>query len=328
MQFNAPLWTSAELRAGCDIASARPWYADRLDVTGDKVMPGTLYIALGHGDDLLDVSEALSRGAIAALVDDRQAGFGGDDPRLVHVENTETVLRQMAVKARDRAPATRIAVLGGMAGAVKPVLAQVFGLDTEEMTGPEELEPSVQLALGLARLERGARYALFDMAPEADLIGLAAPHVVLIGADAVPAAETLLSTLPKDTVLVVNITDKAATSFARRAVDDGRQVMTVSARRKASVRPVKIIEHSHCTCLSADIDGVPVTYKVGLAGADWVALSLMILAAVKAADADLGRAALCLAGLGSTLNEDVEEADGSQGADKFPWTVARRLLAE
>ncbi|MCJ9429477.1 hypothetical protein [Kordiimonas marina] len=328
MQLDVPLWTSAELRAGCGIASARPWYADRLDIAGQKVMPGTLYVALGHGDDVLDVSEALSRGAIAALVDNRQAGLGGDDPRLVHVDNTETVLRQMAVKARDRAPATRVAVLGDMRGAVTAILAQVFGLDVEVQAADEGLAPSVRIALALARLERSARYGLFDLEADADLIGLIAPHVVLVGAGGVQGVDGLLSALPKEAVLVVDITDKAAASFARRAVEDGRQVMTVSMTRKAAVRPAKIIEHSHCTCLSADIDGVPVTYKVGIAGADWVALSLMILAAVKAADADLGRAALCLAGLGSALNDDMEESDWAEGPDASQWATARRALAE
>ena len=63
------------------------------------------------------------------------------------------------------------------------------------------------------------------------------------------------------------------------------------------MRPLRITEHGNCTCLTADIAGTTITYKVGQPGREWVLNSLLVLAAVKAVDGDLGHAALALARL-------------------------------
>ncbi len=53
--------------------------------------------------------------------------------------------------------------------------------------------------------------------------------------------------------------------------------------------------HGDCSCITADILGETVIYKLGVPGEHMALNSLAVLAAVKLAGADLARAALALA---------------------------------
>jgi UDP-N-acetylmuramoyl-tripeptide--D-alanyl-D-alanine ligase len=78
---------------------------------------------------------------------------------------------------------------------------------------------------------------------------------------------------------------------------------------------IGLAQHPTCNCISADIDGQAVTYKVGAPGRHWAINSLAVLAAVRALDADLGLAALAMAEVappkGRGERHWIEVGDGS-----------------
>ncbi|MDP7547331.1 MAG: cyanophycin synthetase, partial [Alphaproteobacteria bacterium] len=88
---------------------------------------------------------------------------------------------------------------------------------------------------------------------------------------------------------------------AAKAAGVGR-VISFGAHEEAQARLIGLAQHPACNCISADIDGQAVTYKVGAPGRHWAINSLAVLAAVRALGADLGLAALAMA--------DVTAAEG------------------
>ncbi|MEE8247484.1 MAG: cyanophycin synthetase, partial [Alphaproteobacteria bacterium] len=107
---------------------------------------------------------------------------------------------------------------------------------------------------------------------------------------------------------------------------------------RATARLVNVALHPDCCCVSAEVDGQAVTYKVGAPGRHWAMNSLAVLAVVRALDADLGLAALALtamtppAGRGRrhrvTLDEDgFELIDDSYNASPAAMRAAFEVLA-
>lgn len=318
MGIEEPIWTSAELAAACGALSARPWYADGVKIDSRAVRPGDLFIALANGDsDGHDhVPDAFDRGAVAALVCKDVPGLGAQDQRLVHVADTMDAMRLMAKHARDRAPAKVIGVTGS-SGKADVVHALANALRSagpvhasEKHTAKHSLVP-----LSAARMPRETRFGILELGMSGKghiLQGarLVKPDVAVItsvGASAASALHSdmevaaekasLLSALPKGGMAIIGIDNPYKTLLMKFAAEAGAMAITVSVVDSADVRPVKMTEHHDCTCLTADVFGTPVTYKIAQPGREWVLKSLMVLAAVKAAGADLGQAAVTLAGL-------------------------------
>ncbi|TNE62748.1 MAG: hypothetical protein EP335_11345 [Alphaproteobacteria bacterium] len=317
MQIDEPIWTSVELGATCGALMARPWYADGLRVTSRGLLPGDLFIALdgvpGGGHDA--AADAIARGAIAALVHGDVGDTRDDNQRLVHVADTGATLRLMAAHARDRAPASRIVLTGGADANLLRRMLDVLSRERRDMTAGEHTVP-----LTLARLPRSARFGVFDLAygdAVAD-VALVKPHVMMVGCAEGTEIGEAFEGLAEGSMLVIDRDRADASSLVRRARRRGVAVMTVSLGSRSDVRVLKLTEHAQCTCLSADIDGVPVTYKVGLPGRYLALKSLMLMAAVKAAGGDLGRAAMALAGLGAgrDMDDTVRPAIGAAMRDE------------
>jgi UDP-N-acetylmuramoyl-tripeptide--D-alanyl-D-alanine ligase len=73
--------------------------------------------------------------------------------------------------------------------------------------------------------------------------------------------------------------------------------------------------HPDCCCISADIMGEDLTYKLGLPGEHMALNSLAVLAAVKVAGADLARAALALSSAKPAKGRGVRQRLKASGGD-------------
>ncbi|PCI63781.1 MAG: UDP-N-acetylmuramoylalanyl-D-glutamyl-2, 6-diaminopimelate--D-alanyl-D-alanine ligase [Kordiimonadales bacterium] len=318
MQIQDPLWTSAELASACDAVTARPWFADGLQTDSRDVLPGDLFIALKGGttDGHAFVRSALENGAAAAIVCGDVPGVEKDDLRLVRVKDSEAALAAMAFHSRNRAPAKIIGVTGS-AGKTTVVQALRQSLENVGTThaSVKSFNNHVGVPLSLARMPRNARYGVFEIgmsaAGEIARGGASVrPDVAVITAvggahvgnfpdekSIVGEKASLFSSICPGGMAVIGIDHDHGLDLIRRASDTGVTAITVSVLEKADVRPIRMTEKHNCTCLTADIFGTLVTYKIAQPGREWVLNSLLVLAAVKAADADLGQAALALAGL-------------------------------
>ncbi|WP_417450489.1 UDP-N-acetylmuramoyl-tripeptide--D-alanyl-D-alanine ligase [Kordiimonas sp.] len=318
MDFEEPLWTSAELLATCGGVGAQPWYADGVHTDSREVMPGDMFIALNgaklNGHDY--VADAFSRGAVAALVSEDIAVAEASALRLVHVNDTLEALRRMAAHARNRAPA-RVVGVTGSAGktSVVQALRQALGRTEATHASMKSFNNYIGVPLSLARMPRHSRFGVFELgmnmpgeiAHSARLIAPDVAVVTAVGAahaagfeklsDIARAKAEIFDGLKPDGLAILGMDHDWAETLRAEAKSCGRDYMTVSVTGNADVRPLRMTEHGTCSCLTADIAGTTITYKVGQPGREWVLNSLLVLAAVKAVGGDLGHAALALSRL-------------------------------
>lgn len=318
MNFKEPLWTSAELTATCGGAGAQPWYADGIQIDSREVLPGDLFVALpgtqknGHAY----VAEAFSKGAVAAIVSEDVPGKDIPALKLVHVPDTMQALRLMAAQARVRAPVKTIAVTGS-AGKTSVVQALRQALERTDATHAsiKSFNNHVGVPLSLARMPRQARFGVFEigMSGPGEVRGgamLVKPDVAVVTAvgaahagrfgrisEIAKAKSEIFEGLKPDGVAIFGVDHEWAGNLMDAVKASGHERLTVSVTGEADVRPLRITEHGNCTCLTADVAGTTITYKIGQPGREWVLNSLLVLAAVKAVEGDLGHAALALAKL-------------------------------
>lgn len=343
----------------CGALNARPWYADGIQTDSREVLPGDLFIALkgDREDGHAYLADAFSRGAIAALVSESVDGFDLGDERLVHVADTLASLRLMAAEARRRAPAKVIGVTGS-AGKTSVVQALRQALSRVDRThaSVKSFNNHVGVPLSLARMPRSSRFGVFELGmnaageirqngafvmPDVAIVtGVGAAHVAsfsgLVGiAD---AKAEIFDHMAEGGVAIIGTDHPQADRLIVAAQAQGRRVVTVSVTGKADVHPLKMTEHHDCSCLTANIAGVPITFKVGQPGREWVMNSLMVLAAVQAVDGDMGHAAIALAtmeaepGRGrvyhlSYSHADITMLDDSYNANPLSMTAALRRLS-
>ena len=318
MQVEEPIWTSAELGASCGAITVRPWYADGLQVDSREILPGDVFLALkGNVVDGHDfVADAFERGAVAAVISGKVNGVEMGDQRLVQVANTADAIHMMANHARTRAPATVIGVTGS-AGKTSVVQASRQALVRSASTHAsiKSFNNHVGVPLSVARMPRETRYGIFEIGMSAagevaSGAQIVRPDIAVITTVGAAHAESfrneagiadekasLIAALPKDGVAIIGLDHAHGNRLIDEANKVGAKPITVSVLESADVYPVRMTEHHNCTCLTANIFGTPVTYKIAQPGREWVLNSLIVLAAVKAAGADLGQAALALAAL-------------------------------
>jgi len=315
-----PLWTSSEISAISDAVCLSPWFADAVQTDSREVLPGDLFIALeGDNEDGHDyVSAALDRGAAAAVVHTTPKGVAKDDGRLVKVTDTLTALAVMARYCRERAPMKTIAVTGS-AGKTSVVQALRKALERTGQTHSsiKSFNNHVGVPLSLSRIPRSTRYGVFELGMNrpgeiANHTTLVKPDVAIVTTVGAAHAQSFESIeaiarekaaifggLKKGGTAIVNIDCAYADVLKSAAVDAGVNIITVSldADAGADIFPITMRERYDCTCMTAKVRDLTVTYKISQPGPEWALNSLLILAAIDAVEADLGHAVLALASL-------------------------------
>jgi UDP-N-acetylmuramoyl-tripeptide--D-alanyl-D-alanine ligase len=188
--------------------------------------------------------------------------------------------------------------------------------------------------LSLARMPRDTVYAVFELGMNhaGELTPLSRqvrPHVALItNVEAVhlghfPSVEAIAEAkaeifagLEKGGIAVLNRDNPHYDYLAGQAMAAGAErIIGFGTHAEAEARITKYHVHADCTCVAAEIDGQPMTYKVGIAGAHWAINSAGILAVVAAVGGDLGRAAITLANLTPLKGRGERHAVHLRGGD-------------
>jgi len=313
-----PLWTRAEATAATGGRGHGDWHAGGVSIDSRTVAPGDLFVALigPNFDGHRFVAQALAAGAAAAVVARRPDDVDDDAPLLL-VDDTMTALTALAAAARARSQA-KIAAITGSVGktGTKEALRAALAADGPTHASAGNLNNQWGAPLSLARMPRDSAYGVFELGMNhageiAPLSGLVRPHVAIITAiapvhleffDSVEQiadakAEIFIGLAPGGTAII----DRDSEFFARlrsaaEQAGAGR-VLSFGSHAEADVRLLKLSAHATCSCMTAQVAGVDVTYKVGAPGRHWAMNSLAVLAAVEALGADLGKAVLALAGM-------------------------------
>ncbi len=324
--IRVPLWSAGEAEAALRAAglpgrAVGDWAVCGVSIDSRTVEAGELFVALrgeerdgGARDGHDFAAAALERGAGALLLSGLPAGLPADTPRL---ETTDTLegLRALATAARARSRAQVIGVTGsvGKTGS-KEMLRATLGPSGSTHASAKSFNNHWGVPLSLSRMPADRHFAVFEMGMNhpgeiTPLTRMVRPHIAIVTTvEAVHleffdsleqiarAKAEIFDGLEPGGTAVINadnewcglLADAARAAGAGRIVTFGRAADATARLLKASILP-------DCTVVVAEIAGIPVTYKVGAAGLPWAMNSLAVLAAVQAAGADLGRAALALA---------------------------------
>ena len=310
------LWSSDEIAAATGGTASGPFQASGVEMDSRDVRPGDLFVALKgesmDGHRFLDA--AFAKGAVAAIVD-RPVAY----PHVL-VTDTTAALHALAHAARERSAAVRIAVTGsvGKTGVKEAIFAC---LDRASRGAAHRSVRSynnhVGVPLSLARLPARSRFGVFEMgmnhageiAPLADhvrphiaiITTIAPAHIENLGsleAIADEKAQIFTGLMPGGTA-IIPADSEWAEQMADHARALGHKVITFGRAKTADVRLLDAIPASGGGALvTADLGDIRLCYTIAEPGEHWIANSLGVIAAARAAGGDLAAAGLALAEMG------------------------------
>lgn len=306
------LWTAADLAVATGGKASSDFAVSGVDIDSRDVQSGSLFIALrgAQSDGHNYIDAAIDQGATAVLVD-RPVSH----PHIL-VDDTLAALTALGRAARARYTGKLIAVTGsvGKTG-VKEALRLAF-----ERMQPGGVHASIRsfnnhvgVPLTLARMPPNVRFTVLELgmnhAGELTILSkLARPHVAIITAIASAHREFFASEaeiadakaeiflgLTSDATAIINADSeyRQRLQLAAQAAQ-ADHILHFGFTDDADVRALTTVEHANCSCVTADIMGTKLVYKVAHAGRHWIMNSLAVLAAVAAVGGDLALAGLAL----------------------------------
>jgi UDP-N-acetylmuramoyl-tripeptide--D-alanyl-D-alanine ligase len=299
-------------------AGPRPEKISGVSIDSRTVAPGEAFFAIrGERFDGHDfATRALSRGAATAVVAERRlSALGRISGSLTVVGDVLAALAALGRAARARS-AARIAAVTGSVGktGTKEMLAAALAPDGKVHFSPASFNNQWGVPLTLARLPADARFAVFEIgmnhAGEIEpLVRMVRPHAAIVTTvepvhleyfDSVEAiarakGEIFLGLEPGGSA-IINRDNPHFAALAGMARDAGAdQVIGFGEHTESDVRLEKAVLKELCSCISASVLGVPVSYKLGAPGRHLVQNSLAVMAAVSVLGGDLAKAGLALA---------------------------------
>ncbi|MDE2383227.1 MAG: UDP-N-acetylmuramoylalanyl-D-glutamyl-2,6-diaminopimelate--D-alanyl-D-alanine ligase [Alphaproteobacteria bacterium] len=357
-----PLWTVQELLAatGGKLLGEVKAPLNGVSIDTRTIAAGDIFIALkGESRDGHDfVAQALQAGAglaVVAQVNDAMQAAGA----LLQVQDDPLRgLEAMGRASRNWNKGKAIAVTGSVGKtSTKEMLRVAFAASGKTHASAASYNNHWGVPLTLARMPRDAAYGIFEIGMNhageiTPLVAMARPHVAIITTiaashlghfhsldDIAEAKSEILSGVEPGGAAVLN-RDSPYFDFlkSRAAINKISHVIGFGEHEAADVRLKQLALHATCSCITADVMGDLVTFKLGVPGKHMALNCLSVLAAVKLAGADLARATLALAearpakGRGgqellSTPRGDILLLDESYNANPESMAAALALLA-
>ncbi|KAF0232313.1 MAG: UDP-N-acetylmuramoyl-tripeptide--D-alanyl-D-alanine [Beijerinckiaceae bacterium] len=320
---SGPLWRAADLpalmqgkvrgRLAGDIGS--------ISIDTRTLEPGALFFAIKGDvhDGHAFVTTALEKGAAAAAVDTAHAGNFGPDAPLIVVDDVLRGLERLGCASRARMHGPVIAVTGSVGKtSTKEMLRGALG-------GQGKLHASVAsynnhwgVPLTLSRMPEGCDYGIFEigMSNPFEILPLTAmvrPDVAVVttvepvhlaqfrGIEAIADAkgEIFAGIEPGGVAIINGDNAQAARLAAHAAASRAGRIVRFGAAPGMDIRLVDVHLDPDFSLVSAEVFGIPVTYRIGAAGRHFAMNSLAVLGAAHVVGADLALAALSLQGFGS-----------------------------
>ncbi|MFO1089165.1 MAG: UDP-N-acetylmuramoylalanyl-D-glutamyl-2,6-diaminopimelate--D-alanyl-D-alanine ligase [Hyphomicrobiales bacterium] len=359
---DAALWTIEELvtATGGRLEGKPSSDVRGLSIDTRTLEPGDAFVAIrGDARDGHDfATQALGAGAALAIVsritdDMRRAGA------CLVVDEPLAALTRMAEAARARSQAQIVAVTGSVGKtSTKEALRAALSTDGATHASAASYNNHWGVPLSLARMPRDTAYGVFEIGMNhageiTPLTRLVRPHVAIVTgiaeshlghfnsldgiADA--KAEIFLGVEP-DGAAIINAESPYFHRLTAAAELAGvHHVFGFGERADAEFQLVTARLRPECSCVTANILGDDVVYKIGAPGRHLVMNSLAVLGAVKLVGADLARAALALAELSPPKGRGVRHAialgkghvtliDESYNANPASMRAALAVLAQ
>ena len=310
------LWDAKSIAEAVDGTASHDFQVAGVEMDSRDVVNGDLFVALKgetmDGHRFLD--KAFANGAAGAIVD-RPV----DWPHIL-VEDTTEALKALARAARARTEARIIGVTGsvGKTGVKEAIFAALERASRGAAhRSIRSYNNHVGVPLSLARMPARSRFGIFEMGmnnareieglttqvrPHVAVITTIAPaHIENLGsmeAIAAAKAEIFAGLEPGGTAVIP--TDTPYYEQLKSAAEKvGARVMSFGTARHADMRLLDAIPSANGGSLvTCEFPEGRLCYTVAEPGEHWVANSLAVMAAVRAAGGDLAAAGLALAEMG------------------------------
>jgi UDP-N-acetylmuramoyl-tripeptide--D-alanyl-D-alanine ligase len=347
------LWTSQDLAAATLGRVATPFAAEGISINSRKLYPGDLYIAIrGENHDGHDfVADALSRGAVGAVVSKIPAGVAEDAPLLV-AANTQRALEDIGCAARARFDGDIVSVTGSVG---KTTTKELLRLALESQGSVHASSGSLNnhwgVPLTLAQMPHDARYAVIEIGmnhfgeirilnsfvrPQLALITAIAPaHLEFFGnCDAIADAKSEIfeSLKPGGTALLPADSAHFERLKARATLAGVSNILTFGEAGDAKL--IAYTEDAAGAHVKADICGVPVQFHLKARGRHNASGAVAALLCVSALGGDVTDAAAALKafaplqGRGARIAAGgIEIVDECYNANPASMAAALSLLA-
>jgi UDP-N-acetylmuramoyl-tripeptide--D-alanyl-D-alanine ligase len=313
------LWTADELVAatGGTIVGTVGKALNGVSIDTRTIADGDIFVAIkGESHDAHDfVVKALGAGAGLAIVSRVSDEMKVGGPLLVIVNDPLKGLERIGRASRTRSPARIVAVTGSVGKtSTKEMLRVALAASGSTHASAASFNNHWGVPLTLARMPRECAYGVFEIGMNhsgeiTPLVDMVRPHVAIItnvapvhvgnfnSVDEIADAKAeIFSGVVAGGYAVLNRDNSYYDHLATAAHAHGiKNIVSFGTHEKADVRSERVVLHETCCCVTADLMGEKLIYKLGMPGAHMVLNSLAVLAAVKLMGADLARAALALA---------------------------------
>jgi UDP-N-acetylmuramoyl-tripeptide--D-alanyl-D-alanine ligase len=309
------LWTAKEIAAATGGRATGEWRATGVSIDSRTVGPGDLFIALvgPNFDGHEFVAAALKRGAAAALIARIPAGLPEGAP-VVLVDDTMKGLEALGRAARARTRAKVIGVTGsvGKTGS-KEMLRVAFAAQGESYASVGSFNNHWGVPLSLARMPRDTAFGIFEMGMNhpgelRHLTDIAHPQVAIVttvepvhlghfdSVEAIADAKAeIFEGVPPGGAVVLNRDNRFHDRLEAAARAAGvERILAFGEAKDATVRLLSVTLGATFSRIVAGVCGERIEYSRPVPGKHLVMNSLGVLAAVKAARADVGAAAAAL----------------------------------
>lgn len=357
------LWTPDELVAasGGKIIGEVTKPLNGVSIDTRSIVPGDIFVAIKGGiHDAHDfVPKALAAGAGLAIVSHVTEEMKAAGPLLVVANDPLKGLEKIGQASRARSHAQVMGVTGSVGKtSTKEMLRVALSASGMTHSSVSSFNNHWGVPLTLARMPRNTAYGVFEIGMNhlgeiTPLVDMVRPHVAIVtnvaavhvgnfnsvGEIADAKAEIFSGVLPNGHA-VLNRDNSFFERLAAAARSFGiENIVSFGTHEKADVRSERVVLHSSCSCVTADVMGEKLIYKLGMPGEHMVLNSLAVLAATKLTGADLARAALALAvaepakgrGVHHYLRIDTGELlliDESYNANPVSMAAALALLGQ
>jgi UDP-N-acetylmuramoyl-tripeptide--D-alanyl-D-alanine ligase len=305
------IWTAKQAAEVTQGSAEGNWSAIGLSIDSRTVKKGDLFIALrgefGDGHDY--VSDALSKGACAAMVSKEIGGVSND--QLLIVKDTLKAMQDLAIHARDRTAAKVVGITGsvGKTG-TKEMLAGIFESQGQTHASVKSYNNHWGVPYSLASMHSGTDYGVFEMGmnhsneisplslmvkPDVAIITMIAPvHIGNFdnGIDGIIDAKAEIFDGVRDGgSAVLNRDIKAFEVLKNKAEEKKLKVYSFGEHHEADAKLIECLEAANGTRVKANILGEDVSYTLQVPGKHLAMNSLSALLAVKLVGADIQAAA-------------------------------------
>ncbi len=313
-----PLWTSQELVAatGGELHGTINLPMNGVSIDSRSVAVGDIFVAIkgdvhdGHNF----AKNALQAGAGVAIVSQTNREILAAGP-VLRVLDPLRSLEAMGRAARQWNTGKSVAVTGSVGKtSTKEMLLIALSASGKTHASTASFNNHWGVPLTLARFPREAAFGVFEIGMShsgeiTPLVDMVKPQIAIIttiaashlghftSLDKIAEAKAeIFSGVAPGGAAVINRDTPYFDFLAQCAAEQGIQnIISFGVHIHSDVCLKQVALHAACSCISADVMGEAVTFKLGTPGQHMAVNSLAVLATVKLMGADLARASLALA---------------------------------